>query len=198
MIKILKKFSAAIAIMALVGVIGLNVHPVHASGEKFMIYTIANFDHNNMIVVFDVLDGTTSSTDKSAYMSSAGTWTEDSLRDTAVSTVVSWANANGYPSATATDVIVTNKSTSLKKQETFSGTSNASGLYTVTFANAYTVAPNIQANIINATDTQTLRITSVSTTGFTVLARNRTDTLGLLPTYSNVSGAAIDVVVTQK
>lgn len=86
----------------------------------------------------------------------------------------------------------------LKKQEAFSGTTNGSGVYAVTFGAAYSVAPNIQANIIGATDTQNIRITAISTTGFTVLVRNRTDVIGLLPTYSNVSGASVDVLITEK
>lgn len=88
--------------------------------------------------------------------------------------------------------------TAAKRQETYSGTTNGSGVYTVTFGTAYSVAPNIQANIINPTDTQSLRITAVSTTGFTVLARNRTDTLGLLPSYANLASATVDVLVTEK
>lgn len=71
---------------------------------------------------------------------------------------------------------------SRKKQETFSGITNASGVYTVTFPVAYTFAPNVQANIINGTDTQNIRITSISTTGVTVTVRNRVDVVGLLPT----------------
>lgn len=86
----------------------------------------------------------------------------------------------------------------IKKQETFSGSTNASGQYVVTFSTPYTVAPNIQANIINATDTQNIRITSISTTGFTVVVRNRVDVIGLLPTWNNVTGANVDVLVTQK
>ncbi len=85
-----------------------------------------------------------------------------------------------------------------KRMEAYSGTTNGSGVYTVTFSTAYSVAPNIQANIIGATDTQNLRITSISTTGFTVTARNRTDVVGLLPSYSNVSGASVDVLITEK
>lgn len=85
-----------------------------------------------------------------------------------------------------------------KRMETYSGTTDGSGSYTVTFGTSYSAAPNIQANIIGATDTQTSRITNISTTGFTVLVRNRTDTLGLLPSYSNVSGASVDVLITEK
>lgn len=85
-----------------------------------------------------------------------------------------------------------------KRMETYSGTTNGSGVYTVTFATAYSVAPNIQANITNGTDTQSSRITSISTTGFTVLARNRTDVVGLLPAYANATGVTIDVLITEK
>lgn len=86
----------------------------------------------------------------------------------------------------------------VKRQESYSGTTNASGQYTVTFSTAFLTAPNIQANIIGAPDNQNIRITSVGTTGFTVTVRNRVDVVGLLPTWTNVNGALVDVVVTQK
>lgn len=85
-----------------------------------------------------------------------------------------------------------------KRQETYSGTTNASGIYTVTFGTAYSAAPNIQANIIGGSDTQIIRITSISTTGFTVTVRNRVDVVGLLPSWSNVNGANVDVLITEK
>lgn len=90
------------------------------------------------------------------------------------------------------------KGSSIKKVETFSGTTNASGVYSVTFPAAYSLAPNIQANIVNGTDTQTIRITSVTTTGCSVLVRNRVDVIGLLPTYANVNGASVDILITAK
>lgn len=85
-----------------------------------------------------------------------------------------------------------------KKQETSSGTTNASGVYTFTFANTYSVAPNVQANIINGTDTQIIRIGTPSTTSVTVTVRNRTDVVGLLPSWSNVNGATVDIIITEK
>lgn len=90
------------------------------------------------------------------------------------------------------------KPTSAKKQEAFSGTTNSSGNYTVTFGTSYSVAPNIQGNIIGGSNTNIIKITSITTTGFTVNVVNRTDTLGLLPSYANVNGAAVDVIVTEK
>jgi hypothetical protein len=87
---------------------------------------------------------------------------------------------------------------SFKRQETYSGSTNGSGVYTVTFGTSYSVAPNIQASIVGGSNTNILKVTSVSTTGFTITVVNRTDVLGLLPTYSNVSGALVDVLVTEK
>jgi len=85
-----------------------------------------------------------------------------------------------------------------KRTEPYSGTTNGSGVYAVTFSVAYSVAPNIQANIIGGTNTNIIKITSVTTTGFTVTVVNRVDVLGLLPTYSNVSGANVDVAIFEK
>jgi hypothetical protein len=86
----------------------------------------------------------------------------------------------------------------LKRQETYSGTTNSSGNYTITFGTTYLVAPNIQANIIGGTNTNLIKISSVTTTGFTVNVVNRLDVIGLLPTYSNVNGASVDVLITEK
>lgn len=87
---------------------------------------------------------------------------------------------------------------SSKRRETFSGTTNSSGIYSATFSPAYPAAPNIQANIIGATDTQNIRITAISSTGFTVTVRNRVDVIGLLPSWQNVNGANVDVSVIEK
>lgn len=87
---------------------------------------------------------------------------------------------------------------SRKRQETYSGTTNASGQYTVTFSTSYSAAPNIQANLINGADNQNIRITAISTTGFTVLARTRVDVIGLLPTWNNATGIGVDVLITEK
>lgn len=91
-----------------------------------------------------------------------------------------------------------------KISTTYSGTTNSSGIYTVTFSQVYSVAPNIQANITNQGSTnQFIRITSVTTTGFTVhvFQRNSINLLGtdvLLFSTSNVNEASVDVVITEK
>lgn len=86
-----------------------------------------------------------------------------------------------------------------KRQETYTVTTNASGVASVTFSASYSVAPNIQINPTNfSSDNQFARITAISTTGFSVICRLRTDIVGLLPTFSNINGATVDVVVTEK
>lgn len=90
-----------------------------------------------------------------------------------------------------------------KRVEPYSGTTNGSGVYTVTFGTAFSVAPNIQANLVGNSTNQYLRVASISTTGFTVNAYSfNTNTLlgivSLINTTANLSGAAVDVVVTEK
>lgn len=84
-----------------------------------------------------------------------------------------------------------------KLGKTYSGTTNSSGIYAVTFPVAYSVAPNIQVNIIGGTN-KTTCLTTVTTTGFSMLVQVRSDVLGLLPTYANVNAQPIDVLVTEK
>ncbi|HJU45157.1 MAG TPA: hypothetical protein VJ647_00155, partial [Chitinophagaceae bacterium] len=81
-----------------------------------------------------------------------------------------------------------------KRQETYSGTTNGSGVYTVTFGTPYNVAPNIQVTLVGASDIQSYRVTSITTTGFTVLARSQA--LGLV--FSNATGVNVDVLITEK
>lgn len=97
------------------------------------------------------------------------------------------------------DYLVVNPLFADKRRETYSGTTNASGLYTVTFVTAFSVAPNIQLQPTNfSSDNQFARVTTISTTGFTVIARLRTDVLGLLPSFTNITGATVDVLITEK
>lgn len=104
-------------------------------------------------------------------------------------------------------VLTTNGSspswTALKRQETYSGSTNSSGDYTVTFGTAYSVPPNIQAQIIGGNSNQVLTVTSVSTTGFTVkvVEKQTTTLLGIVVlqnSTANVNGANVDVLITEK
>lgn len=90
-----------------------------------------------------------------------------------------------------------------KRQETYSGTTNSSGEYTVTFSTVYSQTPNIQAQFIGGTANQMILITSVSTTGFTVkvVQRNAVTILGievLLAATTNVNNANVNVLITEK
>lgn len=85
-----------------------------------------------------------------------------------------------------------------KRQETYSGTTDASGNYTVTFGVAYSVAPNIQSLIVGGTTEQGISGVTISTTGFTIHVYQRSYLLGLAQNPTNVSGAAVDVIVTEK
>lgn len=123
-----------------------------------------------------------------------GTYPNITFTNASPDQTVSLTGANGI-TASGT---YPNFTISRKKQETSSGTTNASGQYTFTFAQTYSVAPNVQANIINGTDSQIIRISTPSTTAVTVTVRNRTDVVGLLPSWSNVNGANVDVLVTEK
>ena len=76
------------------------------------------------------------------------------------------------------------------------GTTNASGNFTFTYPSALAAIPNVQPVIVNGTNTQTFKLTSNTTTGFTVNVVNRVDVVGLLPTYVAVSGASVAVLIT--
>lgn len=102
--------------------------------------------------------------------------------------------------------LTTNGSTAswvaLNRQETYSGTTDANGQYTVTFGTAYSVAPNIQVQIVGGSANQVATCT-VSTTGFTVTVyqRNTVTLLGsevLLASTTVASGVDVDVLITEK
>lgn len=94
----------------------------------------------------------------------------------------------------------------VKRVETYTGTTDASGNYTITFSTVYSVAPNIQASIRNQSNIQQqIRVSSISTTGFTINVSQRNTLLSgllgveiLLATTSNVNGASVDILVTEK
>ena len=91
-----------------------------------------------------------------------------------------------------------------KRIEQYSGTTNASGAYTVTFPVAFSAAPVVQPSIPNQSATNVFfRVTSVSTTGFTVnvFQRSSVNLLGidvLLSSTTNVASTNIDVSIFEK
>lgn len=120
------------------------------------------------------------------------------MGSTTVNTVV-------LPSATSQSLTLSTNSLTIssgntivfKRQEKYNGSTDATGTYSVTFSTAYSSVPDIQANVINGNNKWT-QITNVSTTGFSVYIQLRSDALGLLPTYSNVSGATIRVLISEQ
>jgi len=119
----------------------------------------------------------------------------DTRARNAITLTTTGSGAATYNASTGALIIPNN---SAKFSTPYSGTTTAAGTYTVTFPVAYSVPPNVQANIINGLDSQNIRTTSVTSTGVTVLVRNRVDVVGLLPTWVNVSGATVDLIVTAK
>lgn len=90
-------------------------------------------------------------------------------------------------------------STSSKRINLYSGITNALGVYTVTYGTPFSVVPNIQYNIgTGGNNKETILLTASTTTGFTVYVQLRADVLGLLPSYSNVNGRNVDIVVLEK
>lgn len=88
-----------------------------------------------------------------------------------------------------------------KRQEIYTGTTNASGVYSVTFGTAFSVTPNIQANIVGGTPNQFIVMTR-ATTGFTctVYQRSSVTLLAvevLLAATTLVNGATVDVIITE-
>lgn len=107
--------------------------------------------------------------------------------------------ANGISIASSANTFTISKT---KRQEVYSVTTNSLGVSSVTFAVAYSVAPNIQANIVGGTSNQIITMT-VSTTGFTVtvVQRNAVTLLAtevLLASTVNVNEANVDVLITEK
>lgn len=92
----------------------------------------------------------------------------------------------------------------LRRQEVYSGTTNASGLVTFNFNRAYGVSPNVQPVISPQPNTnQGVRISAISPTAVTihVFQRNSVNLLGidvLLSNTVNVNNAAVEILVTEK
>lgn len=93
---------------------------------------------------------------------------------------------------------------SLKRIDSYSGTTNGSGTYTVTFSTSFASSPNVQVNIPNQSLTnEFIRVSSVTMTGCTiqVYARSTLTILGidvLSSGTTNVSGANVDVLAVEK
>lgn len=119
-------------------------------------------------------------------------------------TLAGYGITDAYPLASNPSGYLTSVSLAgLRKTETFLGTTDASGNYTITFANTYSTAPDVQPQIIGGTFNQSVRVVSVSTTGCVVQAaqRNLVTLLSievLLGATVNLVGASVTVQVTAR
>lgn len=91
---------------------------------------------------------------------------------------------------------------SIKRQETYSGVTSSTGIYSVVFPQAFPNVPNLQVQLVNATANHTFKAV-VTTTGFTVTVTLRAvATIGalevLLAANNPAGGIAVDVLVTAK
>jgi hypothetical protein len=103
----------------------------------------------------------------------------------------------------ATTNALSTATTGLRKVETFLGTTDASGNFTITFANAYTTPPDVQPQIVGGTFNQSVRVVSVTNTGCIVQAGQR-NTVTLLATEVllaatvALAGASVTVQITSR
>lgn len=84
-----------------------------------------------------------------------------------------------------------------KRQEPYTGTTNASGIYTVAYATPYSTQPIVVPSIVTTDPRDVAMVTASSTTGFTVQVQRRVDVVGLLPTYTNRSGIRVDAFIIE-
>lgn len=121
--------------------------------------------------------------------------------------VISTSDVSGLATVAKTndynDLLNKPSNATLRRIETYLGTTNASGNYTVVYATPFTQVPDIQPQIQNGNYNQFIKITSSTTTGFTVSVGLRSSvTIGgievLLAATTVVNGASIGVLVTQR
>lgn len=91
----------------------------------------------------------------------------------------------------------------VRRVETFLGTTNASGNYSITYSTVFPTTPDIQPMIQSGTANQQVLVTASSTTGFTVqvVQRSSVNILGsdvLLAAVNPVNGASVSVLVTAR
>lgn len=85
-----------------------------------------------------------------------------------------------------------------KRQETYTATTNSVGIVSFTFS-AFSSVPSIMYTTGYGTTNKETCIPSVaySTTGCSFKVELRSDILGVLPTYSNVVGREVSIIVTE-
>jgi len=109
-------------------------------------------------------------------------------------TTTTLTGASGITYNTTTGII-----SRTKRQETYTVSTNASGVATVTYGTPYSVIPNVQYNLgVGAVVREVLTPVTSTVSGCSFIVQVRVDVLGLLPSYTNVNGREVNVLVTEK
>lgn len=119
-----------------------------------------------------------------------------------VGTPIPGAQVNADWNSTSGPSEILNKP-GLLRIDTYLGTTDGSGNYTITYPEAFSTVPDVQPQLQAGTPSQVVRITSSTTTGFTVQVTNRASVnlLGfelLLAATTPVSGASVGVLVVER
>jgi len=114
-----------------------------------------------------------------------------STRNDGTPTSQLWVDNNGYLKRSPVSTV--------KRQIPMTATTNSLGIVTFTFA-AFPVVPNIQYTGGFGTGNKETIIPAAAptTTSCSYKVELRSDVLGLLPTYSNVNGREVNILVSEK
>lgn len=165
--------------------IGSRNNAAQGTTERFIFFSPSNAIGNSRMV-----ESMKDSTSYSSFWLNHRMAFYGSLRNDGTPTSIGWYDDDGWLKRSPVSALQISYSqiTGTKKQETYSGTTNGSGVYTVTFPVAYSIAPNIQANVVNQSNTnQFIRISSITTNGFTVNVSG-----------TDVTDVEVDVLITEK
>ncbi len=86
---------------------------------------------------------------------------------------------------------------SQKRSEIIAGTTITGGVLTHTYATPYAAIPYVNPVLDLGVNNRVAKVTASTVNGFTITVTDRSDVLGLLPTFANVVGAGLKVKVEQ-
>lgn len=160
----------------------------------------ANADWEATSGVEEILNKPTLGSAAAADISDFATSAQGAIADTAVQPgdLAAVATSGSYNDLDDKPTIPTTK-----RIETYLGNTDTGGNYTVTYATPFAVAPDVQPQIQSGTPSQVVRITSSTTTGFTVQVTQRSavSLLGievLLAATTPVNNSSVSVLVTER
>lgn len=129
----------------------------------------------------------------------SGTWPSMTFSNTAPRVTQTITSGSGIIVSTSTSTPNTFTVALSKRTEIGTATTSTAGVVSFTYANTYTVVPNVQYNLgLGAGNKETIIPQTATTTGCSFLVQLRADVLGLLPSYSAVSGREVNISVIEK